>query len=275
MIKRVLISTVAVGVVFAAVGFDNKLKFTEYTIESDKVSKPVRIAFLSDIHSAEYKDEGRRLFSLIDKAEPDCVLLGGDVFHKYASDESFNATYRLIKNIHLKYNNCCFVTGNHEIQCGKADEIKKSVSSLGINILGEESFVFTSSQGQPFLVGGTDFAGIGEDIVLTQKEHFIKKAEETGLFSVLVRHVPMRVDGDKKTDLILSGHNHGGLWRLPKTNLGVAGGGGKVFPRYAYGKYNFENYCLIVGSGITTETYLMPRLYNPPEVVSVRVIPKK
>ena len=31
---------------------------------------------------------------------------------------------------------------------------------------------------------------------------------------------------------------------------------------------------MIVGSGITTETYLLPRLYNVPEVVSIKLLPK-
>lgn len=275
MIEKVLISTAVAGLTFAALGIDNKLRLTEYTLSSPKVTKPVNIVFLSDIHSMKFKDGGRKLFETIDKVNPDCILLGGDIFHKYATDEDFERTYELMKNLVIKYGNCCFVTGNHEFNCGKPDEIKQKAADLGMKILGEESFVLTTADGQDFLVGGTDYEAYGEEAVLLQKENFVKRAEESGLFSVLVRHIPMRVENDEKIDLILSGHNHGGLWRLPKTDVGVAGGGGKIFPKFTHGKYDFNNSCLIVGSGITTETYFLPRLYNPPEVVSVSVVPKK
>lgn len=275
MIKKVLISTAVAGIAFAAMGLDNKLKLTEYTLTSSKVQKPVNIVFLSDIHSMNFKDGGKKLFETIDSAKPDCVLLGGDVFHKRGVEEDFERAFELTKNLALKYKNCCFVTGNHEFESGRAEEIKERVKSVGCHILGDERFVFSTVGGQQYLVGGTDYSGFGEEEVLSQKENFVKRAAETGLFSVLVRHIPMQVETDKNIDLILSGHNHGGLWRLPKTKVGAAGGGGKLFPKFTHGKYNFNNTCLIVGSGVTTETYYIPRIYNPPEVVLVSVVPQK
>ncbi len=275
MIKKVLISTAVAGIAFAAMGLDNKLKLTDYTLTSPKVQKPVNIVFLSDIHSMKFKDGGKNLFETIDKAKPDCVLLGGDVFHKRGEEEDFERAFELTKNLALKYKSCCFVTGNHEFESGRAEEIKERVKSVGCHILGDESYIFSTDDGQQYLVGGTDYSGFGEEEVLLQKENFVKRAAETGLFSVLVRHIPMQVETDKNIDLILSGHNHGGLWRLPKTKVGAAGGGGKLFPKFTHGKYNFNNSCLIVGSGVTTETYYIPRLYNPPEVVLVSVVPQK
>ena len=275
MIKKVLISTVVAGVALAAMGLDNKLKLTDYTLTSPKVQKPVNIVFLSDIHSMKFKDGGKNLFETIDSAKPDCVLLGGDVFHKYGEQEDFERGFELMKNLALKYRNCCFVTGNHELESGKAEEILSRTKGSGIQLLGDESYIFSTDDGQQYLVGGTDYSGFGEEEVLLQKENFVKRAAETGLFSVLVRHIPMQVETDKNIDLILSGHNHGGLWRFPKTKFGAAGGGGKLFPKFTHGKYNFNNTCLIVGSGVTTETYYIPRIYNPPEVVLVSVVPQK
>lgn len=275
MIKKLLVSTAAAGLAFAALGVDNKLKLTEYTLQSSKVASPVTIAFLSDIHSMNFKDGGRRLFEILDKAKADCVLLGGDVFHKRGEEDDFERAFELVRNLNLKYKNCCFVTGNHELESGRAEEITQRVKAFGCHVLGNESYVFSTADGQQYLVGGTDYAGFGEEEALLQKERFVQRAEETGLFSVLVRHIPMQVETDKNVDLILSGHNHGGLWRLPKTKIGAAGGGGKLFPKYTHGRYDFHNSCLIVGSGVTTETYYIPRLYNPPEVVSVTVVPQK
>lgn len=270
MIKRVLISTAVAGAVFAAAGLDNKLRLTQYVIKSDKVSKQINLAFLSDIHSMRYKDGGKKLFKIIDCAKPDCVILGGDIFDKYSNDSMINSTYELVRNLVLKYGECYFVTGNHEFESGKVNEIKSCLESLDVKVLGEKSYISS----QNILIGGTDYVALGEDEVLLQKQGLIELSKEKGLFTVLARHVPMHTDGDENFDLILSGHNHGGLWRLPNTPFGVAGGGGKFFPRFVHGKYTSDGTAMIVGSGITTVTKILPRLYNPPEVVSVSIIPE-
>ncbi len=271
MIKKILLSTVVAGGLFALAGLDNKLRLTHYNLSSEKVDKRINIVFLSDLHSMSYKDGGKQLFRLIDKAEPCCVILGGDTFDKHSTDEMMNSTYDLIKNLVLKYDECYFATGNHELECGKVDEIKRTLTDMGVKVLGENSY--TSKYG--ILVGGTDFAFWGnEEEVLKQKKSFASKVSQSSLFSVLVRHVPMKADFDEKIDLILSGHNHGGLWRLPKTNLGVAGGGGRFFPKYPHGKYSLGNTDLIVSSGLTVVTLLLPRIYNPPEVVSISINPE-
>ncbi len=274
MIKRIIIPTVAAGLVFAAAGLNNKLKHTEYVIESDKVEKQVNLVFLSDIHSVKYKDGGKELFRLIDSAKPDCILLGGDIFHKRTGPEEYRYIYELIGNLMLKYSQCYFITGNHEFTGGNIDEIKKKFSEMGVGICGDESFVFTAQNSQSILIGGTDNEKFGEELVLSQKEKLINRSKECGLFTVLLRHVPMAAEGDENFDLILSGHNHGGLWRLPKTDIGAIGGGNQLFPKYVHGKYDVYGTPMIVGSGVIAETYGIPRLYNQPEVVSVSVIPK-
>ncbi len=270
MIKKILLFSAVAGGAFALAGLDNKLRLTEYTLFSHKVENQVNIAFLSDLHSMSYKDGGKKLFSLIDKIKADCVILGGDVFDKYSTDEMMSSTYELIKNLVLKYDECYFVTGNHEFEGGKVDSIKSTLLSLGVKVLGDNYYISKTG----ILIGGTDFSALGEDEVLNQKQKFSFEAENSGLYSVLVRHIPMNTELDDKIDLILSGHNHGGLWRLPETNIGVAGGGGKLFPKYPHGKYRLGDTDLIVSSGLTTSTKLLPRLYNPPEVVGISINPK-
>ncbi len=274
--KHFVILTGAAGLAFAAAGINNKLTAEEYTVRSDKITRPVRLVFLSDIHSQKFKDGGEKLLKLISEADPDCVLFGGDVFDKYADKDADAKTYALLNTIKLRFKNCFFVSGNHEVESGKKDEFLLKLSSAGLKPLGDESYVFTAESGQKILIGGVDYDPDDYDMAIAQRDSVVQKAQESGLFSVLVRHIPYFIKGDEKIDLILSGHNHGGLWRFPGSNAGVAGGGRKLFPRYVHGEYKLDgDTSLIVGSGISTSTYLLPRLYNVPEVVKISIQPSR
>lgn len=273
MKKKLVVATAVAGLVFAAKGIDNKLRLSEYVIASPKVEKSVNLVFLSDFHSMKLKDGGKNLFRTIDSAKPDCILLGGDIFHRKGKDGDFDYTVDFLRNLTQKYDNVCFVTGNHELTMPRSEEVKPILKTLGIREVGDESHILSTSENQQILIGGIDFKSREEDGIGDNPD-LIQQSRETGIFTVLLRHAPYISDDDKGIDLILSGHNHGGLWRFPKTSFGVAGGGGYLFPRYTHGEYKKGDTRLIVGSGITKGTYLLPRLYNPPEIVSIYIVPE-
>ncbi len=275
--KIKLISAAVAGAAFAILGLDNTLTLADYIVRSDKIKKPVSLVFISDIHSQSYKDGGKKLLDMICSSNPDFLLIGGDVFDKYSKDKEIEAAKKLMKKIAERFDNCYCVLGNHEIDNKAGIDYKTFLSEINIGIFNGESYELTAKNGQKILLGGIDYVKYPNDVAenfIKAKKELIERAEQTGLFSVLLRHVPMKTDGDEKIDLILSGHNHGGLWRFPNTNVGVAGGGKKFFPRYAHGKYRNGSSTMIVGSGVTTKTYLLPRLYNVPEVVKVTLLPK-
>ncbi|MCQ2470453.1 MAG: metallophosphoesterase [Clostridia bacterium] len=277
--KVKLITVAAAGALFAVMGLDNTLTVADYTIRNEKIQKPVSIAFLSDIHSQKFKKNGEEFLSTVSSLNADVILFGGDIFDKHSSEKELARTFELVKKIKEINENCFFVLGNHDLDCKRDTKLKEEVAEMGINVFENGSCVVESKSGQQILIGGTDYVHCDNDIpeddkALEAKKELIAKCEETGLFSVLLRHVPMKTEGDEKIDLILSGHNHGGLWRFPHTNAGVAGGGKKIFPRYAHGEYKNGKSTMIVGSGITTETYLLPRLYNVPEIVNVILLPE-
>ena len=62
-------------------------------------------------------------------------------------------------------------------------------------------------------------------------------------------------------DLTLSGHGHGGLWRLPFTD-GLLGSGGTLLPSYTNGFYTCRGAEVFVSRGLGG----MVRLFNRPEV---------
>lgn len=69
-------------------------------------------------------------------------------------------------------------------------------------------------------------------------------------------------------DLIVSGHVHGGQWRIGRH--GVLAPGQGLFPKYCYGCYDKK---LIVSAGLSN-TACVPRFGNPAELVLIDVIAK-
>jgi predicted MPP superfamily phosphohydrolase len=74
---------------------------------------------------------------------------------------------------------------------------------------------------------------------------------------------------DSGVNLILSGHAHGGQFRLPFVGGLVAPNQG-LFPEYDAGQYTRENTCMIVSRGVGNS--IIPfRFNNRPEVILIEL----
>lgn len=72
---------------------------------------------------------------------------------------------------------------------------------------------------------------------------------------------------------MLAGHLHGGQWRFPPLINGVYAPDGKLFPKYAGGKYKFKGKktVMVVSRGLSYQQPKTARIFNSPEIVVVRV----
>ena len=71
-------------------------------------------------------------------------------------------------------------------------------------------------------------------------------------------------------DLVLSGHAHGGQFRLPFIG-GIAAPNQGLFPRYDGGMYSENNTTMIVSRGIGN-SIIPVRFNNRPEIVSIELV---
>jgi predicted MPP superfamily phosphohydrolase len=76
-----------------------------------------------------------------------------------------------------------------------------------------------------------------------------------------------------KFDLILSGHAHGGQWRIPYLLNGFYAPDQGFFPEYAGGLYKHSGSVHIVSRGLC-KSDVVPRIFNPPELVVIDVEPE-
>ena len=132
-----------------------------------------------------------------------------------------------------------------------------------------------TAAGQPLLIAGVDDPAAGEEIWRAQMEAASAGADGAA-FSVLLSHRPERAEeyAGLGFDLVLAGHAHGGQWRIPGLINGLIAPNQGLFPKYAGGMYDLGGgTAMIVSRGLARESTRVPRLYNPPELVVVDVVP--
>ena len=72
-------------------------------------------------------------------------------------------------------------------------------------------------------------------------------------------------------DLVVAGHSHGGLVRIPFILNGLYAPDQEWFPKYAGGEYQISDATtMIVTRGIYNYP-TMPRVYNPSEIVVITI----
>lgn len=234
-----------------------------YELDRDRITVPVNIMLISDLHSCWYGQNQRELMAAIDAENPDLIALAGDIFDDENSDEGAIA---LLSQIGAKYP-CYYVIGNHEVYTGEADKLKALAAQTGVTVLSGET-AYIDIKGQRISISGVDDPNVGRERWEYQLEQ--TDAQRDG-FSLLISHRPEFAEqyGNSGFDLVLCGHAHGGQWRIPGILNGLYAPGQGFFPKYAGGEYKLENSTMIVGRGL--ERNFIPRYFNPPELVVITV----
>lgn len=266
-------------IVLILLACDSRLKTVTYTVESDKVSAPVRIVLLTDLHSCRYGENQKNLIKTVKAQNPDIVLLGGDIFDDKVPHKNAELT---VKQLAEQYP-CYYVTGNHEYWSREVGAILDIIKGYGVKVLSGKCDTI-EVKGQILNICGVDdpdaevYLAEGEPIEW-QLERANKDAQEaektlgTEIFSVLLSHRPELYETyqNYEFDLVLSGHAHGGQWRIPGLLNGLFAPDQGLFPEYAGGKYDYPGGTMIVSRGLARESTPVPRIFNRPELVVVEV----
>ena len=270
----VIVALLALLSILCFLVFDVRLKVKKYEIDSEKIEENVRIALVTDLHSCKYGKEQKNLVKALDKHNPDVVLLGGDIFDDVIDDAN---TEIFIKAISEKYP-CYYVTGNHEWWSGKEAFLKK------MSILEENGVVILKNEVETVEINGEkiNICGIddpasyalekGKNVPsVKERLELVESLSENGNYTLLLSHRPELFETyiQYDFDLVLSGHAHGGQWRIPFLVNGVYAPNQGVFPEYAGGFYEENGTSMVVSRGLARETTRVPRIFNRPELVII------
>ncbi len=253
-------------------GLYNALKIVTYHINSDNIEQPIKIALITDLHSCKYGENQENLINAINEANPDVVLLVGDIYDDVLPNEN---TSIVLGDISKKYP-CYYVTGNHEYWSDDVDAILDLVNSFGITIL-DGSFDTIELNGQSINICGiTDsdvFRYTDEHSTIRQQLDDLKSVKDKGNYTILLAHRPELIETYREYnfDLVVSGHAHGGQWRVPVLINGVYAPNQGWFPKYAGGLYEFEEMDFVVSRGLSRESTRVPRFFNRPELVLIEL----
>ncbi len=259
------------AVVVIAKGLDNRLEVSHYTIKSKKLPKEFdgfKIVHLSDFHC----DTTAGLTDAVRSEHPDVICITGDMTHDTGSYEPF---MRLLEEI-IKIAPVYIVSGNHDVWRKDYDEMIEKCRSIGAIVLQNESNFIEKNSKKISIYGLEDPSSVTHSIIHKKIQDGLDKLSMSDGFNILLFHRANLLDVFKNTDfdLILSGHMHGGQFRIPgiggvvspKTNFMQKGR--IFFPKYFGGEYALDDTKMIVSRGIGNPT-ILPRVFNRPEICSI------
>lgn len=271
--KKLIVLIAAALLVLCLLAFDVRLKTVKYQIDAPEVEEKITFALVADLHSCYYGKEQSRLIKAIERQNPDIVLLGGDIFDDHMS---YDNAETFVSAIASRYP-CYYVTGNHEYWSWDVEYMLDFIRSCGVTVLAGDCEVVEINGQRINLCGvddpDADVYGMSAPYFSRQLDIAADEAQD-GLYTVLLAHRPERIEQylEHDFDLVLSGHAHGGQWRLPGIINGVFAPNQGLFPRYAGGRYDFDETTMIVSRGLARESTLVPRLFNRPELVIIELI---
>lgn len=261
----------ALAVLCGAALADSNLRIvtTEYTLSYAGLPTAfdgLRIVQLSDVHGAVFGEGNAYLLKKVRAAAPDLIALTGDLADKDSDLENVDTLLAGLAQIAPVY----YVSGNHEWSDRLLPALQALFARHGVTYLRNEHVLLARGGESLVLAGVEDPNGWADQ----PAPDAVAAALPEG-FKVLLAHRNYWVTEypNLPVDLILCGHAHGGVVRLPFVG-GVLDHHGTLFPEYEAGVYSSGRYDMAVSRGVGFSGPV-PRLFNNPEIVAVTLRTKK
>lgn len=277
--RRIIILSVLLAIILALVIWtawgNTALQINQYSISSDMLPSAFdgyRIAHISDLHNTEIGNNNDKLISMLKDTKPDIIAITGDMID--SRDTNVDIALKFAERA-VKIAPCYYVSGNHEARVSGAYEtLRAGLNELGVIILDNKKIALEKSDETISLLGVNDPRFI-TNYLLTDSETTIdtalKEIKTDDNFSILLSHRPEIFDVyvKHKVNLVLSGHAHGGQFRLPFIGGLMAPNQG-IFPKYDSGLYTQDNTNMIVSRGIGNSLFPF-RFNNRPEIILIEL----
>lgn len=280
MIWKMIIGIVAIVFVFLLiVGLvdGNRFVVVEEELEVPKLRQKLRFVFISDLHNKVYGKNNEKLIAAVQRANPDFVVIAGDLITSHIN-ESIDPGVNLVKALRERYK-IYYALGNHETKMKMYPEsfgdmyerLVKEVAHPNVTMLVDESC----------LLPEYNVCMTGLELERTFFARFKKKPMEAGHLqkhigvassqycNILLAHNPDYFEEYAAwgADLVLAGHVHGGIMRLPLLG-GVIAPSYRLFPKYDGGIFEEGKATMLLGRGMGAHT-LPFRFFNPAEMYVV------
>jgi uncharacterized protein len=256
------------------------LTVSKYEIHSNKLPVEfdgVKVVLLTDLHNNTFGKNNEELLRRIRNEQPDYIMIAGDMLigHKKADYyETLSFLDTLSKEFDIYY-----VNGNHEQRLAEEKDTKDTIYKEYHDILVANGIHFVHNRTVKIKRNGAAINVTGLEIA-SEYYHKFNRPEMTieyinkcigrcdsKAYTILLAHNPMYFDYYARwgADLVLSGHVHGGVMRLPYFG-GVISPQYVLFPRYDSGRFEQDSSTMLLSRGLGVHT-LKVRIFNRPEMM--------
>ena len=287
--KRIMVLAVVAAVLLALIIWtawgNTALELNTYTVSSDRLPEAFdgyRIAHVSDLHNAEMGKDNEKLIAMLREAEPDIICITGDLIDSRHTDIEIALQFARAA---MEIAPCYYVPGNHEANLSKTkySQLESGLLDAGVIVLHDSEVILEKNGAAISIIGIDDPNCYSASTSITAGEEYESKVGSTmdperirelstiDSFTLLLSHRPEYFGQytEADVDLVLSGHAHGGQFRLPFVGGLVTPNQG-LFPKYDAGLYTEENTNMLVSRGIGNS--ILPfRFNNRPEVILIEL----
>lgn len=294
----VCVATAIILVLFNYIGNRN-FRETFYSASSIKVDSSVRVIQLSDLHSSLYGENNKELIKRVKELEPDIILCTGDMVDSVEEDTEYAVNLaKELSQVAPSY----YIYGNNEVEgvydfalnekeldekfgftkenrdesalLEIEDNFEAKLEKAGIKVLKNEK---DTIQVKTMTVDVYGVLTSNPSCFWSYSENafFDYIYENPGNLKITAIHEPFifeEFSPDFWGDLMVCGHTHGGVMRIPVLGPLYTREGGLLPERdgkFVYGRYDAAGKPLIVSSGLENSGIL--RINNQPELVVIDI----
>ncbi len=260
----------------------NRFVIRDYTVYSDKIDKELNMVVLADLHDKEFGKDNYKLIDAIKRLDPDIICAAGDMLtaRRGRSTDRALKFFSYISGYKIYYG-----LGNHEYRMkiypeeyGVAyPDYVLALKEMGIEVLENEHLDIEGSniRIQGLMIDRMYYKRFEHHRMTGEYIDELTGGLDENRYNIMLAHNPEYFEAyaESGADLVLSGHVHGGIVKLPYLG-GVISPRLRLFPKYDGGIYEAGKCQMILSRGLGYHT-LPVRLFNPGELIRVRLMPAK
>ena len=272
------------GIIIAAIAFatwvvwdNHRIIVTKIDVASERLPESFsgyRIAHVSDLHNDEFGEDNEELLAEIKGLTPDMIAITGDLLDSRRTN--VKKAVNFVQQA-MQIAPCYYVTGNHESRMDEEyEQLEKAMIEAGVIVLRNDRLtlekdgdkITVAGIDDPRFVLSTDRLEKMEGVIGNVLTGLLKEVPEDQ-FTLLLSHRPelFELYCEWNVDLVLSGHVHGGQFRIPGIG-GIIGPGQGLLPDYDAGLYSKADTHMVLSRGLG-QSIVPFRINNPPELVLV------
>ena len=278
-----VIAVILVVLVWIMLYDSNRFVVRHYSLRDRRIKKPVKAVVLADLHNKRYGKENEQLLQAIDEIHPDLILIAGDILTakpKASLDIAVDLLTKLAGKYPVYYGN-----GNHEHRLklypetygDMAERYEEALQKIGIHRLVNEHTVLEECG---ICIYGSEidklyYKRFGIQPMDPEYLKSLLGQPSEDLYTILIAHNPDYFPKYEEwgADLVLAGHVHGGMVRVPFWGKGVVSPNVRLFPEYDGGEFVRGRSRMLLSRGLGMHTIPI-RLFNPGEILEVDLQPE-